>query len=423
VLQVNYDINSFDFKIVCTRYIGYESGSNSDGHIEIVRIVMIDILVVGHAPVLQINRLLYRRLMTRGFSIEIAIPNRLPLANSATVEPRSEDDPPLHHLEVKGTDLRHWLFDGLETLCQQRQPRLVLIENEPDTAIVRQCARWTRYNRAKIACMSVENDMGSPLAAVFRGEHRRALRSARSWLAAWSAGKIVDYVFTISNDGIKSMNFLGWGDRVTQVPLGFDETLFFPSPHTRIEMRNQLRLNELTFGFFGRLHPAKALDLLIAALAGMLDLNWQLLIDRFESSASGYESSVEQVLHESGVFERTIWFHATHKEMPRYMNAADVVVAPSVLKEQYGRVVPEAMACNCVPVISDSGAMPELVGDTGLIVPRGNLDALKGALRSLAMAPDLLTKLRLKAAMRSAHLLSLRQQVDLMEPVLRTLLR
>jgi glycosyltransferase involved in cell wall biosynthesis len=384
---------------------------------------MIDILVVGHAPVLQINRLLYRRLKTKGFSIEIAIPNRLPLPSFITSEPRSEDDPPLHHLEIKGTGTRHWLFDGLETLCQQRQPKLVLIDNEPDTAIVRQCARWTKYSHAKIACMSVENDLGSPLAAVYRGEHRRALRSVRSWFAALPARKLVDYVFTISNDGIKSMNFLGWGNRVTQVPLGFDETLFFPSPDTRIEMRNQLCLDELTFGFFGRLHPAKAPDLLIAALAGMLDLRWQLLIDRFESSAFGYESSIEQAMHQSGVFERAIWFHAIHKEMPRYMNAADVVVAPSVLKEQYGRVVSEAMACNCVPVVSDSGAMPELVGNTGLIVPRGNLNALEGALRSLATAPDMLMKLRSKAAVRSAQLLSLRQQVDLMEPVLRALLR
>jgi glycosyltransferase involved in cell wall biosynthesis len=386
------------------------------------RIVMIDILVLGHAPVLQINRLLYRRLMTRGFSIELAIPNRLPFVNSATIEPRADDDPPLHQLDVNGTSLRHWVFNGLESLCQQRRPKLILVENEPDTEIVRQCGRWSRRNGTKIVCMSVENDMGSPLAAALRGERRRALRSTRSWLASWPARRFVDYVFVISGDGVQSMKFLGWGGRVTQVPLGFDETLFFPDPGSRTEVRDRLGLDALTFGFFGRLHPSKAPDLLIAALARMLDLRWQLLIDRFEPSASGYEKSLEHAMRTSGVLERTVWFHATHKEMPRYMNGADVVVAPSTGKEQYGRVVPEAMACNCAPVISDSGAMPELVGDTGLTIERGNVGALEKALRLMATSSDLLLELRSKAATRAAHLLSLRRQADLMEPVLRRLL-
>jgi glycosyltransferase involved in cell wall biosynthesis len=383
---------------------------------------MIDILVVGHAPILQVNRLLYRRLVNRGFSIELVIPRRPPVTNSATVEAQAPDDPPLHHLNVEGASLRHWLFNGLEVLCQQRQPRLILIENEPDTAIVRQSGRWTKQSGAKIVCMSVENDMGSPLMAFLRGERRRALRSTRSWFAAWRARQLVDHVFVISEEGVKSMGFLGWGGRVTRVPLGFDENLFFPDPAIRGEVRDRLGLNALTFGFFGRLDPGKGPDLLVAALARMRDLRWQLLIDRFELSASSYGRSLEQIISTSGILDRTIWFHATHKEMPLYMNAADVVVAPSIGKEQYGRVVPEAMACNCAPVISDSGTMPELVSDTGLIVRRRDVDGLEKALRLLATAPDVLAELRSQAAARAAHLLSLRHQVNLMEPVLRQLL-
>jgi glycosyltransferase involved in cell wall biosynthesis len=39
--------------------------------------------------------------------------------------------------------------------------------------------------------------------------------------------------------------------------------------------------------------------------------------------------------------------------------------------ESFGMAVAEAMACECVPVVSDCGALPELVGDSGIIVPEG----------------------------------------------------
>jgi glycosyltransferase involved in cell wall biosynthesis len=52
-------------------------------------------------------------------------------------------------------------------------------------------------------------------------------------------------------------------------------------------------------------------------------------------------------------------------------------------KEQFGRVLVEAMACG-VPVIgSDSGAIPEVIGEAGLIVPEGDIQALADALRAI----------------------------------------
>jgi glycosyltransferase involved in cell wall biosynthesis len=62
----------------------------------------------------------------------------------------------------------------------------------------------------------------------------------------------------------------------------------------------------------------------------------------------------------------------------------DVFVLPSISTpysvEQFGMALAEAMACG-VPIIgSDSGAIPEVVGDGGLIVPEGNADALAEAI-------------------------------------------
>jgi glycosyltransferase involved in cell wall biosynthesis len=66
----------------------------------------------------------------------------------------------------------------------------------------------------------------------------------------------------------------------------------------------------------------------------------------------------------------------------------DVLVLPSITTsysvEQFGAVLAEAMACG-VPVIgSDSGAIPETVGQAGLIFPEGDSDALTKAIVHLS---------------------------------------
>lgn len=55
-------------------------------------------------------------------------------------------------------------------------------------------------------------------------------------------------------------------------------------------------------------------------------------------------------------------------------------------RESFGVALAEAMACECVPVVTDRGALPEVVGDTGFVVPYGDAEAtaagILGALQS-----------------------------------------
>ena len=99
------------------------------------------------------------------------------------------------------------------------------------------------------------------------------------------------------------------------------------------------------------------------------------------------------------------------------MNAADVVVLPSVSTtqwvEQYGRVAPEAMACGCLVVAANSGALPELIGDVGKLFPEGNVTALRGILQdALVNLPSFLA-MRTAAANRSHETLSSSAQARL----------
>ena len=57
-------------------------------------------------------------------------------------------------------------------------------------------------------------------------------------------------------------------------------------------------------------------------------------------------------------------------------------------RESFGVALAEAMSCECVPVVTDRGALPEVVGDVGFVVPYGDVQATADAI-SEALASDM----------------------------------
>ncbi len=56
-------------------------------------------------------------------------------------------------------------------------------------------------------------------------------------------------------------------------------------------------------------------------------------------------------------------------------------------RESFGVALAEAMSCECVPVVTDRGALPEVVGDAGFVVPYGDVEAAAAAI-SKALQSD-----------------------------------
>jgi glycosyltransferase involved in cell wall biosynthesis len=78
-----------------------------------------------------------------------------------------------------------------------------------------------------------------------------------------------------------------------------------------------------------------------------------------------------------------VWGVVPRSEMPAFWGQVSVACVPSVCEEQFGLVALEAMACGVPIVVSRSGALPEIVGDCGIIVPKGDPMALADALTKL----------------------------------------
>lgn len=80
-------------------------------------------------------------------------------------------------------------------------------------------------------------------------------------------------------------------------------------------------------------------------------------------------------------------------DMPALFGSADVVVVPSVWAEAFGLVAAEAMACGAAVLVSDAGALAEVVGDAGRVFRAGDAADLAARLAELVADPALRRRL------------------------------
>jgi glycosyltransferase involved in cell wall biosynthesis len=147
-------------------------------------------------------------------------------------------------------------------------------------------------------------------------------------------------------------------------------------------------------GFLGRLEPVKGLDYMLEA-ATQLHSPGTLII-----AGDGPEGPrLKALAAERGLAERVRFLPGMpFAAVPGFIRALDALLLPSVTippehKEQFGRVLTEAMAAG-VPVLgSSSGAIPEVIDQAGLVVPERDPAALADGIERLLADPDLRTHL------------------------------
>src|SRR5437588_315997 len=152
-----------------------------------------------------------------------------------------------------------------------------------------------------------------------------------------------------NRDAAEVLKRKGYSGPISIIPqFGFD---------TDIYQRTQPRQprapgDPFTLGFVGRLKDNKGLDLLVAALP----------------------------------------------ELPHYCRV--VFIGNGPMKEQFGRVLPEAMACETPVIGSSSGEIPHVIGDAGLVFQEGNVQELVACIRQLLDDPELYVQLAAKGRQR-----------------------
>lgn len=125
-----------------------------------------------------------------------------------------------------------------------------------------------------------------------------------------------------------------------------------------------------------RLIPEKGDDLLLKAAANLPGI-WRIHI----AGDGPARPSLEQLAIDLGIADRVHFDGAIgSSEMVAYLQQMDVLVLASRTlpnwKEQFGRVLIEAMACETAVVGSDSGEIPNVIGEAGLTFPEDDVAAL-----------------------------------------------
>jgi glycosyltransferase involved in cell wall biosynthesis len=145
--------------------------------------------------------------------------------------------------------------------------------------------------------------------------------------------------------------------------------------------------------FVGRLVPEKGARDLIAALADWpADVRLRIVGDGTQ------RSELEHLAVALGVRGRVDFQPAVSStRIVEEYRQMDVLVLPSHTtrnwKEQFGRVMIEAMACDVPVVGSSSGEIPHVIGDAGLVYPEGDVAALRDAVQRVLTDDELRRRL------------------------------
>ena len=255
------------------------------------------------------------------------------------------------------------------------QPDIVQAESDIETLGTAQVALATKLfaSKSKVVLFTWQNIL-------------RPRRRSVKMLVNWILG-VTNHIFCANSEAVQVLRQQQFRGSTSIVPLfGVDNRYTsLPAP----DIRQELNLKGIVIGYVGRLVADKGVELLLQAVARLESkINLGLVGD------GPNRKDLETLAIELGLHDRCKFVgNLPYEAVMQHMKAMDILVLPSRTtihwKEQFGRVLVEAMACSVVVVGSNSGAIPEVIGDAGRIFLEGDLDALTLTLSELIGQPEL----------------------------------
>ena len=343
------------------------------------------LLVVSHSCSTAINQQVYAEIERQtGWNLTVVVP-----ANWQDEFGNVLDEPAASNLKGKVRKVSVWgngsiIFHAYRfrwrAFLEREGFDAIYMNHEPYALATAQVCLANRRIRRPAAfgfysCQNIRKKYPVP----FRWSERMVYRESR-------------FAFPISEAVETVLRDKGFGGKMTVSPLPLDPAIFYP----RHDQENQQLIprapGELVLGFVGRLTAAKGLRTLARALGELPRLRWKLLI----IGKGDFEGEFRELIGELGILGRVQFLgYVPHLEAPRYLSAMDLLVVPSETqrnwKEQFGRVITEALACGTAVVGSDSGEIPNLIRQSGggVVFPEKDVPALADAIRRMIEDPEL----------------------------------
>ncbi len=190
------------------------------------------------------------------------------------------------------------------------------------------------------------------------------------------------------------------------IPNGYDIILFKPQEKRSIRKQLNLPTDKVLFGGLGRNHVDKDFINFIDAAEKIIQ---QHVDARFVLCGKGLQSLYSSIRVKK--LEQYFFLLPATEQPQQYLACLDFFVLSSDT-EAFPNVVAEAMACDIPCVVTDVGDAAYIVGDTGLVVPPRNSEALAQAcLKMIALSSAEHMALGQKARVRIIEHFSLEKMV------------
>lgn len=329
------------------------------------------------------NRDLFPALERAGWRVAAVAPSarQTGVAGNGLWEPSEENNCP----HCRTAPVMAWghpllyTYRRFEKLMSQLSfPEVVLAIEEPYLPATAQILRWCQNKRVPMYFYTAQS---------LPRRHPWPIRKLEQWVLAHAAGAWC--VNEAARERILQLGFIGPAE---VIGLGIDPARFQPAePRTSNDAPTAL--------YVGRLAQEKGLIDLLSAVERVPGLQLRIV------GNGPQELKIRQMLKQSPAGARIVLEPAWPSlRIPMLMAQVDFLVLPSRTtlrwKEQFGRVLVEAMACQ-VPVIgSDSGEIPMVIGPAGLVFPEGQVEALAQAMAYLAQDHRLRLELGKRGRMR-----------------------
>ena len=272
-----------------------------------------------------------------------------------------------------------------------------------------------RRNLEMLAGVVLRDVLRMPLKLLFTSAAQRR----HSGYTRWLMGRMDAIVATSAGSGA----FLDLPHTV--IRHGVDIDRFHPPVDHRDGISATGLPGRYLVGCFGRVRHQKGTDLFVDAMIALLPAfpEWTAVVSgRVTPEHKGFADSLKAKIERAGLTDRIVFLGEVDDIKPWYRRLT-LYVAPS-RNEGFGLTPLEAMASQTAVVASTAGAYSEMIetGFTGTVVPAGELDALREAIRPYLADPAMAAAAGLAARAHVEQVFALENEAKALDAVYRRLL-
>lgn len=319
-------------------------------------------------------------------------------ANVKFEQPAENESYSIRHLPIAFNGRNHFhYYRGLQRAIEEFRPDILNVEEE-------------HYSLVTFQAFHIARRLGiKPLFFAWQNIHKRyplPFRMIESYVFRHARLAVVG-----NQSAADSIRAKGYGGEVFRTPqVGVDLSLYLQKGDPEEAGKKQQKIRAdlglpaddfIVLGA-GRIVSEKGFQHLIEASDHLRDRPVTVVI-----VGSGPHAGPLQELRDRlrlGDRVRLIPF-VPSLQMPAWFQAADVLCQPSLTRPNWKeqgptRVISEAMASGANVIVSDSGELPDVVGDAGLIFPEGDAAQLARSIVQIMDHPDEARQRRDRAARR-----------------------